>query len=162
MALRALTIRRLPFEAAAFAVAAACVASIASIGISASTAASPASRSPSKVVCHTLAEGSKGDQYVFGRCSKGYATGGSARVDLGKLYGGGADVTFHWASGKVTEFKDTVQDELGDCGETPTLDAAYYITGPIVKDTTGVITAPVNVLICSQPSGWSLMQSAQI
>ncbi len=161
MVLRALMIRRLPFAAATIAVAALCAAGIAPSGISTSTAASPASRSPSKVICHTFAEGTKGDQYVFADCSKAYATGGSARVNLGKLYGTGGDVTFHWASGKVTEFKDTIQDELGGCGETPAYDAAYYISGPILKDTTGVTTAPVIIFICTQPSGWSLLQPAQ-
>ncbi len=154
---RALTIRRLHL---AVAVAAVCAVGIATIGISPSTATSPGNRSLSKVVCRTFVEGTKGDQYVFGDCSKGYATGGSATVNLGRLTGNGGDVTFHWASGKITEFKDTVQDELGGCGGTP-YDAAYYITGPIVTDTSGVITAPVNLILCSEPSGWSLFETAQ-
>ena len=52
-------------------------------------------------------------------------------------------------------------DDIGACGATPTLDTDFLITGPIVKDTTGVITAPVSLDICEQPNGWSLQQPAR-
>ncbi len=64
-------------------------------------------------------------------------------------------------SGKTTTFEDHVVDDIGACGATPTLDTDFLITGPIVKDTTGVITAPVSLDICEQPSGWSLQQPAR-
>ncbi len=135
-------------------------AGMAPIDIAASAASSTGSRPPSEVVCLTLSPGER-DAYVFRKCSGMGATGGSADVNFGKLFYEGPDVTFRWASGKTTSFRDHVVDDIGACGATPTLDADFLISGPIVKDPTGVITAPAFLDICDQPSGLSLQQPAQ-
>ncbi len=82
---RALTMRRLFCALVALAVAAVGLAGIALIDIAATAASSPGGRPPGEVVCHTLAPGER-DAYVFAKCTNRGATGGSAKVNFGKLF----------------------------------------------------------------------------
>ena len=162
MVSRALTMRRLPTATAALVLAAVCAVGVAPMSVSAATTGRPAGRSSGEVVCQTLTPHGEANSYIFGDCSDKLATGGSGKVNIETLAGGAANVTFRWASGKSTTFRDHTYDDLGACGLTPTVDALVVVAGPIVKDTTGKITAPVSIDVCTQPSGWSLYQPAQI
>jgi hypothetical protein len=124
--------------------------------------ASPAKPAPGEVLCQTLSPGS-GNDYVFGRCSDKAETGGSGSFNFGRLISSSQeDVRIRWATGKVTVFKDTVQEEIGACPPGgPTYDS-WQIQGGIVKDTTGKISAPVYMNLCGPGGGWQLEGAAQI
>ena len=123
--------------------------------------ASPARPPRGEVICQTLTPGS-GDLYVLGSCSDKAQTGGSGNIDLTKLvYGGGTDhhIKIAWASGKVTVFTDSVQESLGACGMQ--YDEFWEMQGSVVKDTTGKITAPMDIELCGPEPSW-ILENAQL
>lgn len=161
MVSRSVMKRRIPLATAVIAAGALCAFGIAPMSVSAATGRA-AARTSGKVVCQTLTQNGDANSYILGDCTDREATGGSARVNIARLAEGTSNVTFHWASGKMTSFRDSAYDDLGACGLTPTVDSLAIVSGPIIKDTTGKITAPVSIAICTQPSGWTLNQPAKI
>ena len=131
------------------------------IACAAPAGASPARPPRGEVICQTLTPGS-GDLYVLGSCSDKAQTGGSGNIDLTKLvYGGGTDhhIKIAWASGKVTVFTDSVQESLGACGMQ--YDEFWEMQGSVVKDTTGKITAPMDIELCGPEPSW-ILENAQL
>jgi hypothetical protein len=143
--------RRIPFAVFAVAIAAVTVAPIcfeASAG-----AISPSS---GRVLCQTLAKTEAGKGYTVGGCGHIGTTGGSATVGGRKLFSRGGDVTFHWASRKITEADVSISIFIGACGG-PNEDN-IQISGPIVRDTTGRITQPVFISLCGTLQNWTVME----
>ena len=94
----------------------------------------------------------------FGDCTNKVATGGSVKVNFDTLQFQPGDMTFRWANGKITVADIAVDIEIGACGG-PDKDI-WEFAGPIVKDTTGKVKQPVDILLCRTDEGWSLFSAS--
>ncbi len=134
-------------------------------GVGASVGAPSGGTSSGTVICKTLPGNGPGS--VFGSCSHKKATGGSAKFNFIKFssaFGGGehGHVTFHWASGKITEFDVGGEDTgIGACPPGGAGHDSWNVAGTVVKDTTGKITAPLDIDLCGPLGGWTLEGPAQ-
>jgi hypothetical protein len=165
MIARLRTATRLLIATAAVSVAA---VTVATIGIGPSAGAPSPGAPPGQVICRTLT--GNGPGAIFGSCDHKGATGGSATFNFNKFgraaFGSpsGGDVTFHWASGKITRTHVAGQETgIGACPPGGEGHDSWTVTGRILEDTTGRITAPLNMEFCGPVGGWTLqpLSSAQ-
>jgi hypothetical protein len=163
MITRARRASRLPIAIAAFVLVAIFVGPI---GGGVSAGAKSSGTHSGEVICQTLT-GNLNVPGVFGQCSNRSATGGSAtfndnKFDKGVL--GGSlphDVTFSWASGRITVVRVLGEETgIGACPPGGPGYDSYMVGGRILKDTTGKITSPMTMELCSSSGGWVLESPA--
>ncbi len=139
-----------------FAILALAIAGVTVAPICFEASAGAVSASSGRVLCQTHAKTEAGKGYTVGACGHEGATGGSATVGGRKLFELGGDVTFHWASGRITEADVSISIFIGACGGGN--EDNIQISGPIVRDTTGRITQPVFISLCGTLQNWTVME----
>jgi hypothetical protein len=128
-------------------------------GVSAA-AAPPREAHPGEIVCKTLTGDGRGA--LFGKCTNKKVTGGSARFNFNrfaKSFTGQkrGDITFNWASGKITVIEVGGQETgIGSCPPGGPGYGNWEIGGLVVKDTTGKIDADMSMDLCGPKGGWVL------